>query len=586
MRFDDPSAFEDCCGAATGAGSVWQDYPKGSCMEGRMATAETAGTLTGTAGAGFLDKERTIAAAGFNRWLVPPAALCIHLCIGMAYGFSVFWLPLSRAIGLTAPKACPDISLFQELFTTTCDWKVASLGWMYTLFFVVLGVAAAVWGGWLERVGPRKAGFVAALCWCGGLFLGAIGVYIHQLWLMWLGAGVIGGIGLGLGYISPVSTLVKWFPDRRGMATGMAIMGFGGGAMIGAPLANLLMNHFKTPTSVGVWETFVAMGVIYFVFMMIGAFRYRLPPAGWRPDGWTPPSETKTMISQHHVHLDNAHKTPQFWLVWWVLTLNVSAGIGVIGMASPMLQEIFAGKLIGLPDLGFNALNAAQKAQIAAIAAGFAGLLSLFNIGGRFFWASMSDYMGRKNTYYTFFILGIVLYALAPTFAATGNKILFVLGFGIILSMYGGGFATVPAYLADLFGTQFVGAIHGRLLTAWSTAGIIGPVVVNYLREFQLAAGVPRDQLYNSTMYILCAMLVAGLICNYLVKPVDPKWYMSEAEVAKLQAASAGAGTVQTGSFGIGKGGLDGRAAAFWLFVGIPLAWGVYMTLLSAVKIF
>ena len=549
-----------------------------------MTTISSAGTMAG-AGAGLLDKERTIAAAGFNRWLVPPAALCIHLCIGMAYGFSVFWLPLSRAIGLTAPKACPDISLFQELFTTTCDWKVASLGWMYTLFFVVLGVSAALWGGWLERVGPRKAGFVAALCWCGGLVLGAIGIYVHQLWIMWLGSGVIGGVGLGLGYISPVSTLVKWFPDRRGMATGMAIMGFGGGAMIGAPLADWLMNQFKTPTSVGVWETFLAMGAGYLVFMMIGAFRYRLPPAGWRPEGWTPPSEKKTMISEHHVHLDNAHKTPQFWLIWWVLCLNVSAGIGVIGMASPMLQEIFAGKLIGLPDVGFSALNAAQKAQIAGIAAGFAGLLSLFNIGGRFFWASLSDYIGRKNTYYTFFVLGIVLYALAPTFAAMGSKLLFVLGFGIILSMYGGGFATVPAYLADMFGTQFVGAIHGRLLTAWSTAGIIGPVVVNYLREFQLAAGVPRDQLYNSTMYILCAMLVAGFICNFLIKPVNPKWYMSEAEVARLQAASAGAGGAQTGSFGIGKGGLDGKAALFWAFVAIPLAWGVYKTLESAVKI-
>jgi MFS family permease len=549
-----------------------------------MATYEGAGTIAGD-GLGILDRERTIAAAGFNRWLVPPAALCIHLCIGMAYGFSVFWLPLSRAIGLTAPKACPDISLFQELFTTTCDWKVASMGWMYTLFFVVLGVSAALWGGWLERVGPRKAGFVAALCWSGGLVLGAIGVYTHQLWLMWLGSGVIGGVGLGLGYISPVSTLVKWFPDRRGMATGMAIMGFGGGAMIGSPLADKLMNFYKTPTSVGVWETFLTMGAIYCVFMMIGAFRYRLPPTGWRPEGWTPPSEKKTMITEHQVHLNNAHKTPQFWLIWWVLCLNVSAGIGVIGMASPMLQEIFAGKLIGLPNVGFNALDASQKAQIAAIAAGFAGLLSLFNIGGRFFWASMSDYLGRKNTYFTFFILGIALYALAPTFAAMGSKLLFVLGFGIILSMYGGGFATVPAYLADMFGTQFVGAIHGRLLTAWSTAGIIGPVVVNYIREFQLQAGVPRDQLYNTTMYILCAMLIAGLICNYLVKPVDSKWYMSEAEVAKLQAASAGASAGQTGSFGIGKGGLDGRAAAFWLFVGIPLAWGVYMTLLSAVKI-
>ncbi|WP_027532841.1 OFA family MFS transporter [Bradyrhizobium sp. WSM3983] len=551
-----------------------------------MTTVESAGKLS-SAGAGIFDREHTVAKAGFNRWLVPPAALCIHLCIGMAYGFSVFWLPLSRAIGITQSKACPDMSLWQELFTTTCDWKVASLGWMYTLFFVLLGVSAAIWGGWLERAGPRKAGAVAACCWGGGLLIGAFGVYVHQLWIMWLGAGVIGGVGLGLGYISPVSTLIKWFPDRRGMATGMAIMGFGGGAMIGAPLANLLINYFKTPNSVGVWETFVTMGVIYFVFMMIGAFAYRVTPAGWQPEGWTPPSEKKSMITEHHVHLDNAHKTPQFWFIWWVLCLNVSAGIGVIGMASPMLQEIFAGKLIGHPELTFGQLSVEQKAAIAAIAAGFAGLLSLFNIGGRFFWASMSDLMGRKNTYYTFFLLGIALYALAPTFAAMGSKLLFVLGFGIILSMYGGGFATVPAYLADMFGTQFVGAIHGRLLTAWSTAGIIGPVVVNYIREFQLAAGVPRDQLYNTTMYILCAMLIAGIICNYLIKPVDPKWNMSEEEVARLQAASAKTEAgIQHGSFGIGKGGLDVWAALFWAFVGVPLAWGVWKTLESAVKIF
>jgi MFS family permease len=459
------------------------------------------------------------------------------------------------------------------------------MGWMFTLFFVLLGVSAAIWGGWLERAGPRKAGVVAAFCWAGGLVIGGIGIIVHQLWLMWLGAGVIGGVGLGLGYISPVSTLVKWFPDRRGMATGMAIMGFGGGAMIGAPLANLLMNHFKTPTDVGAWQTFFAMGAIYFCFMMIGAFRYRLPPVGWRPDGWTPPSETKSMITQHNVDLKDAHKTPQFWLIWWVLCLNVSAGIGVIGMASPMLQEIFGGKLIGHPELGFTALSGDQKAAIAAIAAGFAGLLSLFNIGGRFFWASLSDYIGRKNTYYTFFILGIALYASAPFFAQTGNKTLFVLAFCIILSMYGGGFSTVPAYLADMFGTQYVGAIHGRLLTAWSTAGIIGPVVVNYIREAQLAAGVPRDHLYDFTMYILCGMLVIGLICNFLVRPVNPKWYMKADEVAKLQAASA-AGTATAGSYGIGKGGLDLPAAIFWAFVGIPLAWGVWITLKSVSTLF
>ncbi|WP_298261939.1 OFA family MFS transporter [Bradyrhizobium sp.] len=548
-----------------------------------MTTISSAGTVPG-AGSGILDRAHTIAKPGFNRWLVPPAALCIHLCIGMAYGFSVFWLPLSRAVGLTASKACATPSLWTELFASNCDWRVASLGGIFMLFFVVLGVSAAIWGGWLERAGPRKAGVVAACCWSGGLLVGAFGVYVHQLWLMWLGAGVIGGIGLGLGYISPVSTLIKWFPDRRGMATGMAIMGFGGGAMIGAPLANILINHFKTATDVGVWQTFVVMAVIYFVFMMIGAFAYRVTPAGWQPDGWTPPSENKSMISSHNVHLDNAHKTPQFWLIWWVLCLNVSAGIGVIGMASPMLQEIFAGKLIGLPDLKFNALSIEQKAMIAGIAAGFAGLLSLFNIGGRFCWASVSDYIGRKNTYYTFFILGIVLYALEPTFANTGSKALFVLGFCIILSMYGGGFSTVPAYLADMFGTQFVGAIHGRILTAWSAAGIIGPVVVNYIREFQLAAGVPRDRLYDTTMYILCAMLIAGMICNYLVKPVDPKWHMSADEVAKLQAGK-NATAAPTGSYGIGKGGLDVQAALFWLFVGIPLAWGVWKTIQSALRI-
>jgi MFS family permease len=504
----------------------------------------------------------------------------------LAYGFSVFWLPLSRAIGGPQPEACKDITLLAELFTTTCNWRISSLGWMYTLFFVVLGSSAAIWGGWLERAGPRKAGVVAALCWSGGFALGAIGVITRQLWILWLGSGVIGGVGLGLGYISPVSTLVKWFPDRRGMATGMAIMGFGGGAMIGAPLADLLMNHFGTPTENGVWQTFLVMGAIYFMFMLVGAFGYRLPPTGWQPDGWTPPSTTATMITRHHVHLDNAHKTKQFWLIWAVLALNVSAGIGVIGMASPMLQEIFAGSLIGEPGVTFTQLTPEQRTAIAAIAAGFTGLLSLFNIGGRFFWASLSDYIGRKNTYYTFFLLGIAMYALAPWAAQSGNKALFVAFFCIILSMYGGGFATVPAYLADVFGTQFVGAIHGRLLTAWSTAGIVGPVVVNYIREFEIAAGVPRDLVYDVTMYVLAAMLVAGFVCNYLVKPLADNWFMKPEEVAALQAKQGAAGTMTSGSFGIGKGGFDSKAALFWAFVGIPLACGVWQTLVNAMKIF
>ena len=546
------------------------------------------GTAGVSPGAGLLERERIVAKPGFNRWLVPPAALAIHLCIGMAYGFSVFWIPLSRSIGITKSNACAaDMSLITELFASNCDWKISSLGWMYTLFFVLLGSAAAVWGGWLERAGPRKAGLVSALCWCGGLLISAVGVYTHQLWLMWLGSGVIGGIGLGLGYISPVSTLIKWFPDRRGMATGMAIMGFGGGAMIGAPLADILMNMFRSPASVGVWQTFVAMAVIYFVFMVGGAFGYRLPPPNWRPEGWTPPPENaKSMITKHQVHLKDAHKTPQFWLVWAVLCLNVSAGIGVIGMASPMLQEIFAGSLFGQPGIAFGQLNDEQRRTVAAIAAGFTGLLSLFNIGGRFFWASLSDKIGRKMTYYTFFALGIALYAAAPWLAHIGNKALFVLAFGIILSMYGGGFATVPAYLADLFGTQFVGAIHGRLLTAWSTAGIIGPVGVNYSREFQINAGVPRAQVYDFTMYILAGMLVVGFLCNLMIKPVDPKWYMSEADVAALQAKTNLTASAQGGSYGIGKGGLDGAAVVAWLVVGVPILWGVWITFDKALVLF
>jgi MFS family permease len=307
---------------------------------------------------------------------------------------------------------------------------------------------------------------------------------------------------------------------------------------------------------------------------------------GWQPDGWTPPSTTATMITRNQVHLEDAHKTKQFWLIWAVLALNVSAGIGVIGMASPMLQEIFAGSLIGEPGVTFTQLTPDQRTAIAAIAAGFTGLLSLFNIGGRFFWASSSDYIGRKNTYYTFFLLGIAMYGLAPWAAHSGNKALFVAFFCIILSMYGGGFATVPAYLADIFGTQFVGAIHGRLLTAWSTAGIVGPVVVNYIREFEIAAGVPRDHVYDATMYVLAAMLIGGFVCNYLVRPLEDKWFMKPEAVSALQLKKSATARIMSESFGIGKGGVDAKAILFWAFVGIPLAWGVWQTLVNAMKIF
>ncbi len=484
----------------------------------------------------LLDKERTIARPGFNRWLVPPAALAIHLCIGMAYGFSVFWLPLSQAYGVaqggTEAIACAaDLTWLEQIIARECDWKISTLGWMYTLFFVYLGSSAAVFGHWLEHAGPRKAGVVAAICWGGGLLISAWGVHIHEIRLLWLGSGIIGGCGLGLGYISPVSTLIKWFPDRRGMATGMAIMGFGGGAMIGSPLAALLMGHFKSATSVGVWETFVTMGLIYFVAMLCGAFGYRVPPTGWKPPGWVPKQASGGMITTRHVHLYRVPGTPQFWLLWGVLCMNVSAGIGVIGMASPMLQEVFGGSLIDVPGT-LAEMSEADKVQIAAIAAGFAGLLSLLNILGRIFWASLSDVIGRKITYLMFFTLGMVLYASVPYAGGLGSVALFVGIFCIILTMYGGGFATIPAYLADMFGTQFVGAIHGRLLTAWSMAGILGPVIVNYIREYQIdVIGIPAAQAYNTTMYVLAGLLLVGFFCNLAIKPVAERYYMTDAEL-------------------------------------------------------
>jgi MFS family permease len=548
-----------------------------------MEGTTTAGPLGDGAGRpGLLDRERTVARAGFNRWLVPPAALAIHLCIGMAYGFSVFWLPLSRAIGVAEPVACPaGTATLQALVATGCDWRIADLGWTYTLFFVLLGSAAAIWGGWLERVGPRRAGVVAATCWCGGLLVAALGVVVHQLWMLWLGLGVIGGIGLGLGYISPVSTLIKWFPDRRGMATGMAIMGFGGGALIGAPLADILMKAFRAPDSVGVWQTFVVLSAIYGVFMIAGAFGYRLPPAGWRPPGWTPPARAASFITTRDVHLRNAHRTPQFWLIWGVLCLNVSAGIGVIGMASPMLQEIFGGALIGRPELAITELDEAQRRAVAAIAAGFTGLLSLFNIGGRFFWASLSDAIGRKPTYAIFFALGIALYAAAPWLAHAGSTVLFVGACCLIVSMYGGGFATIPAYIADLFGTRFVAAIHGRILTAWSVAGVVGPVIVNYVREFQIAAGVPRDHVYDVTLAILAVLLALGLIANLMVRPVAARWFIADAGAPAPTAATA-----TDAASGIGRGGLDAKAALAWTAIGVPLAWGVWITLVDAAALF
>lgn len=530
----------------------------------------------------FFAKPRIIAKPGFNRWLVPPAALAVHLCIGMAYGFSVYWLPMSQLIGGSAPLQCPvDMSFWQQLVTRQCDWKISLLGWTYTLFFVFLGCSAALWGSWLEKVGPRLVSFVATLCWCGGLVLASAAIYFHQLWLLWLGAGVIGGIGLGLGYISPVSTLLRWFPDKRGMAAGMAIMGFGGGALVGAPLANWLINFFADGHGSGVWQSILALAVIYALFMLCGTFGYRLPPMGWHPVG----AKAQQAISKQptvQVHVSVAWRTPQFWLLWLVLWLNVTAGIGILGMASPMLQEIFAGKLLSL-DLGWQELNTEQLKRIATMAAGFTGLLSLFNILGRFFWASVSDMCGRKATFALIFFLGTLLYGTLPLINHGGYVAFFVCALCVIISMYGGGFATIPAYLADVFGSQMVGAIHGRLLTAWSAAGISGPVLVNYLREYQLAQGVEPARIYDITLLALTGLLIIGFICNQLVRPIPQKYAMT----AEQQQQARGLYTINKDA----QLSWEPTPAPLlrtlsWLAVGIPLLWGMGTTLQQAVKFF
>jgi MFS family permease len=441
--------------------------------------------------------------------MIPPAALCVHLCIGQAYAFSVFNLPMTKLLGVSHSVAG--------------DWKLTELGWIFSIAMLFLGISSAVFGRWVEEGGPRKAMFTAAICWASGFLISALGVHLHTLWLIYLGYGVIGGCALGIGYISPVSTLMKWFPDRPGMATGMAIMGFGGGALIASPLSVWLMSKFQTATDVGVFNSFIVLGCVYFCFMMFGAAIVRVPAPGWKPKGYVPAAHSgKKLVTKNDVFVYDALKTPQFWLIWVVLFLNTTAGIGVLGQASAMSQEMFPGHIT------------------AIAAAGLVGLMSLFNMGGRFSWASLSDFIGRKNTYFVFMVLGFAMYVTVPYAGSSGNVVLFVCCFLIIVSMYGGGFSTVPAYLRDLFGTRYVGAIHGILLTAWSAAGVAGPVLINYIREYNVTHGVPKAQAYNTTMYIMAGLFIVGFICNFAIRAVDPKWHMKKAtDTAQDNAAGA-----------------------------------------------
>ena len=438
---------------------------------------------------GIFSRERITAQAGFNRWWNVVGALGINLCIGQAYAFSVFNLPLTRVVGIN--ESTPD------------DWKLTNLGWIFTLAYVFLGLSACFGGRWQERVGPRLSGVVAAFCWSGGFLLAALGVRLHAIWLLYVGYGIVGGCGLGLGFNTPISTLIRWFPDRRGMATGAAIMGFGGGAILAAPVSHALMSRFATETSVGVAETFLVLGATYFVVMIAGSFLFRLPPSGLSDSG---PGDVSAPTGAGPsgpagMPASEAIGTRQFYLLWGVLFLNVTAGIGVLGQASAMIQDVFP---------GFS----------ASAAAAFVASLSFFNMAGRFLWASLSDIIGRKVTYAIFFSVGPLLYALVPFAAQVSSLVLFVGCFAVILAMYGGGFASLPAYVADVFGARDVGAIHGRLLTALSAAGVVGPVLINYIREYQIAHGVVGGHAYDVTMYIMASGLILGFFVNRAVTPV------------------------------------------------------------------
>jgi MFS family permease len=447
----------------------------------------------------FLARERIVARPGFNRWLIPPAALAVHLCIGQVYATSVY----------------------KAALVADFDSSLTAIGIIFSIAIVMLGLSAALFGTWVDRNGPRAAMFTSACFWSAGLLIGSLGIATDQLWLLYFGYGVIGGIGLGIGYISPVSTLIKWFPDRPGLATGMAIMGFGGGALIASPLSRQLMGFYDAgydpgdPTSVpdgnAVSLLFLTLGLVYLVFMMFGAAIVRVPADGWQPAGWDPSMvKHRELVTTDSVSAGNSIKTPQFWLLWVVLFCNVTAGIGILEQASPMIQDFFR--------------DGSSSAVAATAAAGFVGVLSLFNMGGRFVWSSTSDYTGRKGIYMLYLGGGLVLYVLLATIGSTATWI-FVLLAALIISFYGGGFATAPAYLRDLFGTYQVGAIHGRLLTAWSAAGVAGPLIVNRVLDTQGTPGELVAGNYRPALFIMVGLLAVGFIANLLIKPVAAKWH-------------------------------------------------------------
>ena len=441
----------------------------------------------------LLARSRTIAPPGYNRWLVPPAALAVHLSIGQVYAFSVFKNPM--------------VDRFGQSHT--------AIALIFSIAIVIQGLSAAFGGRWIERNGPRKAMVLSATFWVSGFLVAALGVSLGQLWIVYLGYGVLGGIGLGIGYISPVSTLIAWFPDRPGLATGLAIMGFGGGALVASPLTASLLARYAVDPADAIVPTMVTLAAVYAVLMTLGASAIRVPAPGWKPDGVAQAVPKRALQTHADVRVRNAVKTRQFALLWIVLFCSTTAGIGMLEQASPMIQDFFPG----------------VSAQVAA---GFVGLLSLSNMVGRIVWSSASDVIGRQRTYLVQLGLGAVLYATLALVGSASVAVFVALTF-VAVSFFGGGLATIPAYLKDLFGGLEVGAIHGRLLTALSAAGIAGPLIVNRIADARSAQGIEGAALYLPSLGVLSALLVIGSVANLVVRPVD------EAHHERVDARVSGA---------------------------------------------
>ena len=393
-----------------------------------------------------------------NRWLMALAAVGVHICIGSVYAWSVYVNPIKAEM----------------------DWSLTDVTIAFSIAIFFLGLSAALMGKFVERNGPKVAALIAAVLFGLGTVGSGLAILMESKLLLYFFYGVLGGCGLGIGYISPVSTLVKWFPDKRGLATGLAIMGFGFASAIWGPTMKILISE------VGVAFTFITLGLTFFVIMFLSALYLEKPEEGYLPEGF------KQKVASGHkmikpdlalLGVNEAVKTPRFYGLWVMLFINVTCGIAIIGVASPLLQEV----------LGISAL----------VAAAAVGLMGVFNGAGRIFWASLSDYLTRPIVYIIFFATQAIAFYVLPSIT---EIIIFQVILYFIMSCYGGGFASIPAYIGDIFGTKELGAIHGYILTAWAAAGLVGPLIISIVKD--------STGSYAETLYVFSGFFVIALIVS------------------------------------------------------------------------